>query len=96
MEVNKIYNQDCLIGLSNIPDKSINLVVIDPPYNIKKAKWDTWKTVAEYVEFIDDQQFWQNHKLYLADLLDTSGSIVRHDSEKLARLIREIISLQDS
>jgi uncharacterized cofD-like protein len=50
------------------------------------------KQEAEFVEFIEDQQFWQDRKLYLVDLLDTSGSIVRHDSEKLARLIREVIA----
>lgn len=50
------------------------------------------KQEAEFVEFIDDQKFWQDRKFYLADLLDTSGSIVRHDSQKLARLIQEIIS----
>jgi len=47
---------------------------------------------AEFVEFIDDPKFWQNRKYYLTDLLDTSGSIVRHDSQKLARLLQEIIS----
>jgi uncharacterized cofD-like protein len=50
------------------------------------------KQEAEFVEFADDRKFWQNHRLYLADLLDTSGSIVRHDSEKLALLIQQIIS----
>lgn len=49
------------------------------------------KQEAEFVEFIDDPQFWQNRKLYLADVLDTSGSIVRHDAKKLARLIQKII-----
>ncbi|MGD9057228.1 MAG: uridine diphosphate-N-acetylglucosamine-binding protein YvcK [Desulfobacterales bacterium] len=47
---------------------------------------------AEFVEFIDDPQFWQTRRIYSADLLDTAGSIVRHDSQKLARLIQEIIS----
>ena len=32
--VNKIYNEDCLVGLKKIPDNSIDLVVIDPPYDI--------------------------------------------------------------
>lgn len=53
------------------------------------------KQEAEFVECVDDPQFWQDRKLYVADLLDTSGSIVRHDSEKLARLIQEIISHYD-
>lgn len=50
------------------------------------------KQEAEFIEFIDDPKFWQNRRLYLADLLDTSGSIVRHDSKKLARLVQEILS----
>jgi site-specific DNA-methyltransferase (adenine-specific) len=48
----KLYKGDCLEVMKDIPDKSINLVLIDPPYNIKKAKWDKWKTVNEYVEFM--------------------------------------------
>jgi len=50
------------------------------------------KQESEFVEFTDNPQFWQTRKIYSADLLDTSGSIVRHDSQKLARLIQEIIS----
>lgn len=34
MEVNKIYNQDCMIGIKDMPDNSVDLVVIDPPYDI--------------------------------------------------------------
>jgi len=32
MELNKIYNEDCLTGLSLMPDKSINCCVTSPPY----------------------------------------------------------------
>ena len=49
----KIYNDDCLSIFKDIEDKSVNLVLIDPPYNIgKDKKWDKWKTVDEYVEFM--------------------------------------------
>ena len=49
----KIYNDDCLNKLKEIEDKSIDLVLIDPPYNIgKDKKWDKWKTVNTYVEFM--------------------------------------------
>ena len=48
----KIYQGDCLEVMKNMPNKSINLVIIDPPYNIGKDKWDKWKTVEEYVEFM--------------------------------------------
>lgn len=50
----KIYNNDCLNKLKDISDKSINLILIDPPYNIKKADWDKWKTVDSYVDFMGE------------------------------------------
>ncbi|ARQ95882.1 cytosine specific DNA methyltransferase [Staphylococcus phage qdsa001] len=34
LELNKIYNEDCLEGMKKIPDNSIDLIVTDPPYLI--------------------------------------------------------------
>lgn len=33
-EINRIYNEDFLMGVKNIPDKSIDLIVTDPPYRL--------------------------------------------------------------
>ena len=30
-----IYNEDCNVGLDRIPDGSIDLVMMDPPYDIQ-------------------------------------------------------------
>lgn len=30
----KIYNQDCMEMLKNIPDNSIDLIITDPPYDV--------------------------------------------------------------
>jgi DNA modification methylase len=49
LELNKIYNEDCLQGMTKIPNKSINLIVIDPPYNIGKDYWDN---IDNYVEWM--------------------------------------------
>jgi len=50
---NTVYNMDCLEGMKKIPDNSIDLIVIDPPYNIGKDKrWDKWKNVNDYVDFM--------------------------------------------
>lgn len=38
MELNKIYNEDCFKGIKKIPDKSIDLIIIDPPYEIGTRK----------------------------------------------------------
>lgn len=35
LELNKIYNEDCLEGMKRIPDNSVDLVCTDPPYLIK-------------------------------------------------------------
>ena len=48
----ELYCGDCLEVMKDIPDNSINLVLIDPPYNISKAEWDKWNTVEDYVEFM--------------------------------------------
>lgn len=34
MELNRIYNEDCLEGMKHIPDGSVDLIVTDPPYLI--------------------------------------------------------------
>jgi len=40
MELNKIYQEDCLELLKKLPTNSVDLVLTDPPYNIKKDSWD--------------------------------------------------------
>lgn len=39
--MNKIVNDDCYNILCNIEDKSIDLILTDPPYNISSCGWDT-------------------------------------------------------
>jgi len=34
--INTIQNMDCMIGMQNIPDNSIDLIITDPPYGISK------------------------------------------------------------
>ena len=34
METNQIYNKDCILGLKEMPDECVDLVVTDPPYLI--------------------------------------------------------------
>lgn len=45
----KLINEDCLTALEDIPDKSVQMICIDPPYNIGK---DTWDTISNYNEFM--------------------------------------------
>lgn len=38
MDIDTIFNQDCLVGLKTLPDKSIDLILTDPPYGKKADK----------------------------------------------------------
>ncbi|MFH0854786.1 MAG: site-specific DNA-methyltransferase [bacterium] len=51
LKINEIYNLDCFDFFKKIDDKSINLAVIDPPYNLHKARWDTFESEKEFFDF---------------------------------------------
>jgi tRNA1(Val) A37 N6-methylase TrmN6 len=36
IEINKIYNEDCIVGMRRIKADSADIVICDPPYNIGK------------------------------------------------------------
>ena len=40
LEINKIYNIDCLEGMSKIDDKTIDLIFVDLPYQVTHNSWD--------------------------------------------------------
>lgn len=77
----KLYKGDCLELLKDIPDKSIDLVLTDPPYNIKKAKWDNipdyinWcrKWILECQRVLKDNgtlYFFHNDMVQIAQLME--------------------------
>jgi len=83
MNVNEIYNECCLETLSNIKDKSINLVVTSPPYNMRTRIRNGEYTTREKSEHFskkykhfDDAlpigEFYQFHKNVLNELLRVS------------------------
>ena len=41
IELNKIYNEDCLGGMKRIPDKSVDMILADLPYGTTRNKWDS-------------------------------------------------------
>ena len=36
LELNKIYSEDCIVGMKKIKDESVDIIICDPPYNIGK------------------------------------------------------------
>lgn len=52
LELNKIYNLDCLEGLKEIENNSIDLIISDPPYFKIYGEFDfIWKDIDEYLQW---------------------------------------------
>lgn len=49
MESIQLIQGDCIQQLDKVDDKSVQLICIDPPYNIGK---DTWDSISNYQEFM--------------------------------------------
>ena len=41
LEINKIYNEDCLEGMKKIDDESIDCIICDLPYGTTSNSWDS-------------------------------------------------------
>lgn len=47
----KLYNCDAIKFLKKLEPHSVDLIFADPPYNIKKAEWDTFANQKEYISW---------------------------------------------
>jgi DNA modification methylase len=52
LEVNKLYNEDCLIGMQKIKDKSIDMILCDLPYGTTQNKWDSIIPLTDYIKVV--------------------------------------------
>jgi site-specific DNA-methyltransferase (adenine-specific) len=50
---------DCIKGIKNLPDNSIDLVIADPPYNLNKD-FGEWKESAKKLEWLAWSKEWLN------------------------------------
>lgn len=63
MELNRLYNEDCLIGMNRIPDKSVDMILCDLPYGTTACKWDT---------VIPFEPLWRQYERVIKD----NGSVI--------------------
>jgi site-specific DNA-methyltransferase (adenine-specific) len=83
-ELDTIVQGDCLELMKQMPDGCVDLVVVDPPYNIDKVRaWDKWKKKEDYVEWMG--------KLFIEyqRVLKDNGSFYwfHNDMEQVAELM---------
>lgn len=58
MAFTKLYNGDCLDVMSNIPDKSVDMIFADLPFGTTQNKWDC---------LIDLDRLWEQYKRIIKD-----------------------------
>lgn len=75
LEINKIYNMDCLEGMKLIPDNSIDLVVTDPPYIIETQGAGIYK---------------QADKQYVKELNSINDGFSDNILDELCRVMKKI------
>lgn len=89
--INKIILGDCVEGMKSLPDKSVDLVIADPPYNLSKGnnwKWDNsvkldgfggnWKKVMEDWDNMTLADYWAFTEAWLQQIkrvLKSTGSL---------------------
>ena len=71
IELNKIYNQDCLEGMEEIEDKSIDMILCDLPYGSTSSPWDI---------IIPFDKLWEQYERIIKD----NGCIALNASQPFA------------
>lgn len=51
LETQTIYIGDIFSFLESLPDSCIDLAIIDPPYNLGVASWDSFRNEKEFLDF---------------------------------------------
>ena len=94
MEENTIYNEDCLNTMLKIKSKTIDLIIIDPPYFEVKGDFDfIWNSRKEYFDFI--KNVLNESKRILKD----SGSVFVYCSQEFGAefdlYLRELFTIKN-
>lgn len=75
LEIDKIYNEDCLIGMQRIPDCSVDCIITDLPYGTIACAWDS---------IIPFDKLWEQYKR----IIKPQGVIALFGSEPFSTMLR--------
>ena len=81
IEIDKIYNEDCLMGMQKIDDKSVDCIICDLPYGTTKCSWDI---------IIPFDKLWEQYNRIIKD----NGAIILFGQEPFSSLLR-VSNLKD-
>lgn len=77
LNINNIYNIDCIDGMKQISDNSIDLIIADPPYNKKVSSWDNYP-LDEYLKFMRELIS------QIKRVLSVKGSVFMYNQQPMA------------
>ncbi len=69
IELDRVYNTDCLIGMAEIPDEYTDLIFCDLPYGVTKNKWDS---------VIPPEKLWEQYNR----IIKPNGAIILFGQDK--------------
>lgn len=75
IEIDTVYNADCIEGMRYIPDNSIDCIICDLPYGSTSCTWDT---------IIPFEQLWEQYNR----IAKTNAAIVLFGNEPFASYLR--------
>ena len=75
IELNKIYNEDCLEGMKRIPDGSVDCIICDLPYGTTACKWDS---------IIPFDKLWEQYDRIIKD----NGAVLLFGQEPFSSFVR--------
>lgn len=89
LEINKIYNEDCLEGMKKIDDKSVDTIITDLPYGqTSRNKWDS---------VIPFEPLWEQYERVIkdncSDLVSFHSSNIRDLREKFRLAVDNYLAL---
>jgi uncharacterized cofD-like protein len=91
-ETHNFTGLDFVRKLEESIERQVDGIIYNSEKPDKKLVEQYMEQKAEFVEIDKNDDFWGNRSIYISNMLDIAGSILRHDSKKLAVLIQEIIS----
>jgi len=73
--INQIFNEDCLMGMQRIPDKSVDMILCDLPYGTTNCSWDS---------VIPFDKLWEQYNR----IIKVNGVVVLSGSEPFSSELR--------
>lgn len=86
LELNRIYQRDCIEGMRMIPDSSVDLILCDPPYGtMKNAGLDGWSNqTTEWDTVLDMEQMFTQYERILRE----NGNLILFSQEPYTSKLR--------